>query len=563
MALACPIFAPRRASPRRTGFWAAAALAALPVPAAAAEGPTVLLLPFANLYGTSSRQTGERLAEMLRAELDQNDALRVVGAESGAPARPAARRPSRVPRSGTAVPRNDRALGQIRRDLADAREFLRTLKFKQAADLAASALQQMESNHAHVDFDEFVAAHLDLAVAQFRIGKERDGERTLAIVARLEPHRTLGNDFPPVFQRIFDAIKRRLSAQAKGAIRIESNPSGASTVVDGRDVGQTPILVKDLIPGFHFVKLTQGGTVGFAAKVDVAAADVARLTPDLGAGSVAEAEEPAPPTSAGRGGAAAAAVVAALANNTLDDAVLNKATDAASAAAADFVVLGGVHRAGENLIASAHLFDVRKQRLCPLVRVSLDPDLLGAGLEIYKLGSDLAGKLFGCEGELVPAKVARDAATPEAVERSEISASRRPTAGGRGGGGRRPFSSGGTSGVDEPERVEVATAPPPRESLPRGDRRAPIEDVPRRRSLEEPERPSGVRRFEARTSEGELQRTQDVVVPVDEQRPTGGTARALLFTAIALVVAGGAAAGAILVVSDLSRPASGKATIRW
>jgi hypothetical protein len=124
-----------------------------------------------------------------------------------------------------------------------------------------------------------------------------------------------------------------------------------------------------------------------------ATADTIKIAPDLGStgGPVPE-------------------LVGLLARNLIDELVISRAVALAEQAPADFVVLGGVHKEGDAVVVSSHLLKVASRKTCLLQRVVFDLEMLGAGIEIYKVGADITNKLevFGDE-ERLPAKVARDA----------------------------------------------------------------------------------------------------------------------------------------------------------
>ncbi len=543
-------------------------------PARAGDTPGILVIPFANLRGSATRDKGDRVAEMLRTELKASDSVTVVGGDDTA-SNPVARKLPPAKAQSASLSKNERALAEAKNTLLDARDLSKRLKFKQAAESYQSAIQGFEANVAYVDFNDFVSAYLAMAVDQFRAGNERDGERTLATVVRLDPDRTLDETYPPVFQRIFEAIKKRLLAQPKGGLRVESTPPGATVAVDGREVGPAPVLVKDLVPGAHYVKLVSGGAPVYAAKVDVRSADVAHVTAQVKGGGAGEGEPEAVPLPSGPSGA----VIASMANNTIDEAVLNKATDAAAKAGADYVVLGGIYRKENTLLVGSHLFNVKRQKLCQLMRISFDTEMLGAQLEVYKLANDVAGKVSGCDSEAVPAKVLKDAvggaegvavADTGASTRTSTETSRRPA-------GRRPVVTASETAASE----ESAKAEPKPEPRPEGEKKSEKkivvarvepkkpdveEDVPRKQKSAEPEpeeSSGGVRRFEARENADELQVGREEVVPADERSHTAGVGKVALVTVIALVVAGALAGGTILIVTQANQPASGTATIHW
>jgi hypothetical protein len=66
-----------------------------------------------------------------------------------------------------------------------------------------------------------------------------------------------------------------------GALRVESRPSGAAVLVDGRVVGTTPLQVSDLEPGAHQVRLELPGHRPWATTATVIAGQSVRVAASL------------------------------------------------------------------------------------------------------------------------------------------------------------------------------------------------------------------------------------------------------------------------------------------
>lgn len=87
------------------------------------------------------------------------------------------------------------------------------------------------------------------------------------------------------------------TVEADGEIVIESRPSGANVLIDGRPRGKTPLRVR-VWPGYHVVELRAGGAVR-RQHVGVAAGQIASQYVELGA---AAAPSPETPKAAAKGG---------------------------------------------------------------------------------------------------------------------------------------------------------------------------------------------------------------------------------------------------------------------
>lgn len=487
--------------------------------ALAGDLPRVLVLPYAPVYDGLANASGEKAAEVLMNELRSSEQLQLVqvkkDAASAAPVRKAV----------NPGPAKDQAvLTEAKERVGKADDFTKKLKFREAATELEKAISLMEQQHPYIDFADLVGANLSLAVAYFRLGLDSDGEKALASVVRLDPERKLDAEkYPPVFIRAFDNVSKRVKKAPKASIEVKPTSGGASVVLDGREVGRAPVLIKDVIKGSHFLRVGDG----WSNRVEVPGADTVKVAPDLGSsgGPVAE-------------------LVGLLARNVIDDLVIGRAVALAEQAPADFVVLGGVHKEGDAVVVSSHLLKVASKKTCLLQRVVFDLEMLGAGIEIYKVGADITNKLdvFGDE-EKLPAKVARDA-LPPAGKTSGIAA---------------VSASGG-------EHVTVASTEPAGND--RVVRAKPGEDKPKPADAPTAATTTEVRKVTAST--------EPEMIPLEPTGPgeepakrkpsdSGGfgtTGIVLTVLAVVAVLAGGGVGG-YFIYDAANKPVTGRGTIQW
>ena len=69
-----------------------------------------------------------------------------------------------------------------------------------------------------------------------------------------------------------DAQTAAAPPAATGRLLIRSTPAGARVVLDGRDVGETPLTVRDVARGAHTVRVVRDGYVADQRRVIVSAA---------------------------------------------------------------------------------------------------------------------------------------------------------------------------------------------------------------------------------------------------------------------------------------------------
>lgn len=97
------------------------------------------------------------------------------------------------------------------------------------------------------------------ALALSRQDKTRDSDRTLASIASARPQYVPDPGLaPPKFAARYTAIRNKLEG-SRVTIKVTSRPAGAAVLVDGRQVGTTPLDVSDLLPGRHFVSVRLSG----------------------------------------------------------------------------------------------------------------------------------------------------------------------------------------------------------------------------------------------------------------------------------------------------------------
>ena len=127
-------------------------------------------------------------------------------------------------------------------------------------------------------------AALQLAVERLASGDEDGGDAALAQLVRLAPDRAVSAaDYPPAFLIELAGVRKRMLAAPRGALRVLAPPgSGESRVfVDGRPFPAAPVVVKDLIPGEHFVRVDRAGSA-WGEKVVIIAGVETKIAPQPG-----------------------------------------------------------------------------------------------------------------------------------------------------------------------------------------------------------------------------------------------------------------------------------------
>jgi hypothetical protein len=66
-----------------------------------------------------------------------------------------------------------------------------------------------------------------------------------------------------------------------GSLFVDSRPRGATVIVDGRSIGQTPVMLPNLAVGAHVVRIEMSGKKPWTSSTRVASGEIARVTGSL------------------------------------------------------------------------------------------------------------------------------------------------------------------------------------------------------------------------------------------------------------------------------------------
>lgn len=254
-------------------------------------------------------------------------------------------------------------------------------EFSEAARQFQSAIKLMEENGDAVDDLRLLAdLYLKLGVALFRNGDEDEGDDALAKAVHFSPERRLSEtEWPPIFIRIYDRARYNVLKRPRARIEVKAKP-GASVLFDGRNLGKSPIVLADALPGIHWVRIETPGQPAKAKRI--ALRGKATIVLEF------EGEDEAP-------AADADGVAAALAANEVQKGHVDQARDAGRKAGADFVMLGAIHKTATAYNIYTVLVEVKSGKVGRLVDVAFDLDMLSAQIEVFKLAEDAGAQAKG------------------------------------------------------------------------------------------------------------------------------------------------------------------------
>ena len=369
-------------------------LLALGPGAALAKAPaktSLLVLPLAPMPGVPE-QAAQRATEVLTQEMKGRGELKLQELKAA----PAAK----------AVD----AGAQARAALARAIEQGRKGKHAQAAEALQKAIALLMSHPLSLDEEGgklLSDAAVQLAVERLLAGDEDAGDAALALLVRVAPEREVpAADYPPAFVRELEGVRKRLFASPRGALRVLAppGPGAARVLLDGRALGNTPLLIKDALPGEHALRVERDGKAWARTAVVIAGV-----------------ETPLAPLPGDEG--PAAELTSALLSGEVDRPALATAARLAKAAGAQASVLGALVPAPGGYSLKTFLAQGDKAYALPVLE--LDKELLGALVGMVKVGDEVQAKLLspGAEASLpvsLGAAAASEAASVQGAPAPEV-----------------------------------------------------------------------------------------------------------------------------------------------
>ena len=342
--------------------------------AAVGPGPRIYVFPFQPVFKDVPEEIHRQATELLKNELKHSKEVRL---QKG---------PIFIPKAqATQVkPLSDKELKQARKLQQQGEQAYQQLAFEKAARSFQAALGKYEQSLALLeDFEPVVDCLLMLSVCYYRTDKEKEGAKTLVKVIRLKPDLVLDPEkYPPMFRNTAEAIRKKLLLKSRGELEVMANVEDGEVFYDGRKVGKIPILLKELVPGEHFVRVEKQGLQPWADKVTVISTKRRKVLAVLGG-----AEKASGPLGE---------IATDIRQNRISSGTRKLAMAEGKKLEADYVVLGGVARQGANYKVGSFLLKVDDGRLCPLPEVTFDPDMLGASVEVYNMASVLYKRVEGC-----------------------------------------------------------------------------------------------------------------------------------------------------------------------
>lgn len=224
--------------------------------AASSERPTLAIIAVAR--DPSGQIAAARAGAILPPVIAQRDTFRLVDPTQALSESPNTTEAQNLDRAEAAAQDGRAAYDAFRLDDAIARLGQAAALFPQAGAMLG-------------DTTRLQAVLATLGAALTLRGSADEGESIFLELLAINASYTL-NDAPPPVAAVFERALKRFDHASRGQVEIYSSPSYAAVYVDGRFEGITPMTMRNVAQGTHYLRLEKTGYAPYAAAVE--------LTPD-------------------------------------------------------------------------------------------------------------------------------------------------------------------------------------------------------------------------------------------------------------------------------------------
>lgn len=275
----------------------------------------------------------------------------------------------------------DPRVAQAERLRVAGQEALAAGENEKAVKQLQAALELYEEGIASVNEIDALALTLGyLGAASFALGYDGDAKDWYRRLIALQPDAEPLDSYPEPTKVFFEATKKKLLTKKRGALRISTEPAGATVRVDGREVGVSPVTVKKLVRGHHYVQATDdaAGLAGKRVKVKGGKTKDVELPLSKEVGP-----EPAQ--------AADATLVAKLVELARDNDLRHEFKETSAAIAsqtrADCVVVGYIRPQGNTFVLTPFLYGVDARQVAALDQFRFRAELAAVSVEATRFAA--------------------------------------------------------------------------------------------------------------------------------------------------------------------------------
>jgi|GEM_PF-2131038 len=354
-------------------------------PSEAQKKPKILVLPYQAIGEGTSNDILDQTTNLVGAELESSGVPVLEGSDSiqklgGSNSGASGSKKDEGPKFNAEA--NDKALEM----LSKGRTFLEDQEIEDTIRVLKKAIRYMDGNGESIsDLAMLSEAHILLATAYFQDGEEDEADDNLSKAIHYAPQRKLSpRKYPPIFIRSYERAKFNVLRRPRARLEIKSGKN-AQIFLDGRPMGKSPLLLKDVLPGNHWVRAQSPGEDPIVKRLLVRSRKT--IAVNLGEADGAEAAS-APAETSG--------LVGAVSINEVTRSHVAQVQAVGRKRRVDFVLVGGINKSRTAYNVHSVLVNVKTGDVGRLTSVAFDLDLLTAQIEVYKLADDIREQ---CQGE--------------------------------------------------------------------------------------------------------------------------------------------------------------------
>jgi GTP-binding protein len=357
---------------------------AMPGTSMAQNKSKILVLPYQAIGKGTSTEILDQTTNLLGSELEASGVSVMEGSDSikklGGK-KPSSKSPKRQERSDPEA--NEKA----QKLLADGRTGVEDQEFETAIRALKKAVRYIDDNGVAInDLSLLSEAYLLLATAYFQEGEEDEADDSLIKAVHYSPDKSLSSSkYPPIFIRSYDRARYNVLRRPRARLDVKA-ARNAQIFLDGRSMGRAPVMLKEVLPGNHWIRAQSPGEEPQVKKILVRSKRT--IAVNLGGDNSSEAVAVPSDTSG---------LVGAIGTNELNRSHVAQLQSVGRKRGVDFVLFGGVHKTNTAYNIYTAIVNVQSGDVGRLTNIAFDLDLLTAQIEVYKLADDVREQTQGEE----------------------------------------------------------------------------------------------------------------------------------------------------------------------
>lgn len=143
--------------------------------------------------------------------------------------------------------------------LARAKENYYKMNYIEAKGLVKNVIERIKSsaNGIYNDGNDLLDAYLTLGLVNRSMGNVGEARQAFLEALRLDPYYKLDSRaFSPSVINLFENVRSSAELVSKGTIKVDAKPKVTEVYLNGISKGVTPLVIKDVPAGVHYLKLS-------------------------------------------------------------------------------------------------------------------------------------------------------------------------------------------------------------------------------------------------------------------------------------------------------------------